>query len=98
MCLVQHLARALRMFGHVEQGLTIISVYFVTITCFIQPSPKGLVRNEALTCIVQDVDELECAINPELAAFSLLLKSVLDLRPSEVEVAFDVGQPAGVCG
>jgi len=59
---------------------------------------KCLVRAKAITCIVQDVDEFERAFDPEVVAFSLSLQTVLDFHPSKVEVAFDVGQPAGVCG
>ena len=67
-----------------------------TVAVLAQPRPKCLIGAKTLTCVVQDVDEFERALGPELVAFSLLLKRVLDLHPSEVEVAFDVGQRAGV--
>jgi hypothetical protein len=57
-----------------------------TVVVIDQPRPECLIT-KALTCIVQDVDEFERAFDPELVAFSLLLQSVLDLRPSEVEVS-----------
>ena len=47
-----------------------------------QPRPKCLIGAKTLTpCVVQDVDEFERALGPELVAFSLLLKRVLDLHP-----------------
>ena len=98
MCLLQNLTRDVQMTGHVEQGGAIVPRDAIfAIAVLDQPRPECLIA-KAPTCIVQNVDEFEGAFDPEIVAFSLLLESVLDLHPSEVEFAFDVGQPAGVCG
>jgi hypothetical protein len=83
------------------EGLAIVPRDAIAIAAIAQPRPEFLIA-KALTCIVQDVDEFERAFNPKIVAFSLLLQTVFDLPPSEVEFAFDirvdVGRRSGVCG
>src|SRR5215813_12569132 len=86
------------MFSHVEQGCAIVPRDAIAIAAIAQPCPKCFIRAKAITCIVQDVDELERALNPELAALGFLLLTVFNLPPSEVEFAFDNRVDGGRCG
>jgi hypothetical protein len=86
------------MFSHVEQSCAIVpcdAIFAVPVVG--QPRPECLIT-KALPRIVEYVDEFERTLNPQLPTFGLLLQSVFDFRPSEVEIALDVGQGADICG